>query len=775
MLAPGLAPGVDTRARDLVELYSRAAEQAHDPGRKVSYLERAALVLEELLADPEGAARAYEQVLAIDGDRRSAIVGLERTAARTGNARMLARAFLDEARMSDDKGSQVVLRTRAAGALAKHDPARALQLVREVLEQDATNTAARALETRLYEDAGRWELAAQSLRSRIQAAVAPAEKVALWLALAQLQHLRLFAPAEALTSLERARALDPAHPVPREEMARVLEGHGDVRVLRDAIERLAGSAQTPEERARHLVRAAEIEELRLGDDAAALRTYQRALVETPDDDLLAQRLARLFARRAQQRHAGELAELAVPFEKQIERAESPAVARALSFDLACLLIESGQESTRAAALLEAVLAEEPGHVAALRTLEGLRRKPPIEAPLLAQVLRQQAETFKDPRARLGALWSLAALEEWDLPSGDAAATYQAILDLDPADASAKLASFRCELSTGSLGSPAVHPTAITATRTVVPLSSTGDERLALQLRLVLMLEAAAEVASTSDAAEQLLNEALNRCRDALSVDDLSIIASTGLARIAARLGDEDAALSASQSLAQLSDDPRTRARHLLDGAEILLSATDEGSQGAQSERSQRAASMLERALEADPDSIPVAGRLATVLLEEHQPERVVSLFRTALGRAKSPDTLVMLGSEIARVARHDLNDIPAGVDALRRVRAALPQHVPSLITLAELCIAQRAWPDAVDALETAAASDGEPTSKLTGLFALASIYEKVLARPADVDRVLRAALAIDPSNPRALRALIRRMTAEPMGRDEEAAGRRRKE
>jgi hypothetical protein len=51
----------------------------------------------------------------------------------------------------------------------------------------------------------------------------------------------------------------------------------------------------------------------------------------------------------------------------------------------------------------------------------------------------------------------------------------------------------------------------------------------------------------------------------------------------------------------------------------------------------------------------------------------------------------------------------------------------------------------------------------------------VLARPTEVDRTLRAALAIEPSNARALRALLRRMTAEPVGASESSAASRRRE
>ena len=99
----------------------------------------------------------------------------------------------------------------------------------------------------------------------------------------------------------------------------------------------------------------------------------------------------------------------------------------------------------------------------------------------------------------------------------------------------------------------------------------------------------------------------------------------------------------------------------------------------------------------------------------------------------------------------------------------------ALLTLAELCIAQRSWPEAVDALEAVVSTSREASHKLTALFALASIYEKVLMRPEEVDRTLRAALAVDPDNSRALRALLRRIAAEPVEDDPEAQRAKRRE
>jgi tetratricopeptide (TPR) repeat protein len=775
VLAPVPPEATDAGPRSLVELYGQAADGAREPGRKVAFLERVALIWEELLGDPSRASRAYERVLAIDRNRQSAIIGLQRTAMRTGDERALARALLDEARIASDPETQIGLRVRAAVVLASHDAPRAIQLVREVLEENPRHPQARELETRLYEESNRWELTAKSLRARIDLATNSKEKVALWLALAQVQHGRLRTPLDALVSLERARALDPGHPVPAEEATRVLEAHGDARALRDMLERLASNAVTPEERARRLGHAAEIDELRLGDDASAVRTYQRALAETPDDDWLADRLSRLMARRARKRGGMELAELASLLGKRIERMAVVEAKRALSFELASLLVEGGQEPMRATSLLESLLSEQGDHVPALRTLEWLRRRATVDVASLARVLSRQAAAFTATSARLGALWNLAALEEWVLPSGDPTATYRAILDLDPHDPAALHATLRRDLAQARRGEPGAKKNAIDALRALVPFSANTDTRVAHELRLALLLESAAAEAPEPTEAADLQREALQWYRDALRADDRSLTAATGAARLGTAMGDAEAALAASTALAELADDARVRARCLLDGAELLLGPADDSRLGERIERRQKAIALLERALDADPDSIPAGGRLATLLLEDRQGERLLSQFRNAIGRSKSAEAVVMFGSEIARVARDELHDLPVAIDAMRRVRAMAPQHIPSLLTLAELCIAQRVWPEAVDALEAVVSTSREIAPKLTALFALASIYEKVLARPTEVDRTLRAALAIEPSNARALRALLRRMTAEPAGASEESATSRRRE
>jgi tetratricopeptide (TPR) repeat protein len=458
----------------------------------------------------------------------------------------------------------------------------------------------------------------------------------------------------------------------------------------------------------------------------------------------------------------------------MERAESPEAEASMAFDLASLLVEIGQEPARAASLLEGILAAQPDHVPALRTLEAVRRRAGESPPALARALTLQGEGLHDVRARLGALWDLVALEEWRLPSADPAGTYGRILELDPTDPTALEATLRRELTKARQGDPRARKSVFASLRALVAFASGDDTRLALQLRLALMLEAAAADAPDQQVATELLHEALDRYRDALGIDELSVAAATGLARLAGRLDDTEAATAAATSLAELAVDPRQRARHLVEAAELLLAAHGDRL-GPVGERRTRAARCLERALQADPDSMGAAGRLATVLLDDGQGERLVTAFRDALGAARAPEAVVMLGSEVARVARTELSDLTVAIDAMRRVRAVAPQHVPSLLTLAELCIEARVWPEAVDALEAVVATSREVQSKLTAFFALAGIYEKVLQKPEEVDRVLRAALAVEPNNVRALRGLLRRIAAEPTNDDDPHSRPRREE
>jgi tetratricopeptide (TPR) repeat protein len=769
LMSPAPTEAFDREVRGLIELYSQAAVTTRDTGRRIAYLEKVAVLWEELVGDQLRAARTFEEILRLEPGRRGAVLGLERTAGRIGDDRALSRALADEAKLAEDGVDVLALRVRSAQVLARVDPARAASAVQEVLDQDPQHVAARALETRLHEEAGRWELAAQSIRTRLSIVVTTKDKVALWLQLAQIYDVRLRDPKAAVDALQEARKADPIHPVPPEEIARVLEASGDAKALRISIEQLAQDAITPQERARHLTHAAEIDELRLMDDFSAATLYGRALAETPEDELIADRLVRVLARRVVTTAGATgpsgletpaFQQLLAQLAKRAEKATTPAQVQAYSFQLASLLVAANRELPRARTLLDAIIESNPHHVGALRLLEAIARRGP-NAQQIANVLERQGESFTDVRARLGALWELASLEAWRLTTGESVATYTHILELDPTDPSALEAAVRLAVGPARRGEVPARRAAIAALRSLSALTHDEATRIATELRLGLMLEAHAMDPTTErDAVAATSREALERLREALTLDPLSVAAATSLARVANRLGDASGAAAAAISLAELSVQPKVRAKYLVDAANLLLSDSTDEALGPMDERTERAAQLLEKALDSDPNSTVAATRLSQVRGTQHRSERLIDVFRGALVRATAKDTIVYVGTEIARVARDELGDVGVAIEAMRAVREAAPDHVPSLLTLSELFIAQRAWPEAVETLEDIVARGKEPAPRITALFALASIYEKVLSQPIEAERALRSALTIDPENPRAIRALIHRLAAK---------------
>ncbi len=774
LMSPAPSETFDREVRALIELYAQAAQATRDGGRRVAYLEKVAMLWEELVGDPTRAARTYEEILRFEPGRRGAILGLERTAGRVGDDRSLSKALALEASLAEDGASVLALRVRSAQVLARVDPPRAMALVQEVLEQDPQHVAARAIETRLQEEAGRWEQAAASIRARIDIALSTRDKVALWLQLAHIQDARLRSPKEAVESLQQARKVDPIHPVPPEEIARVLEAAGDARALRVAIEQLANDAITPQERARHLTHAAEIDELRLDDDVSAASLYARALAETPEDEMVADRLLRVLARRvvttagaAGPQALGTPAwdDLLAQLAKRSEKATTPAQVQAFSFQLASLLVAANQDLPRAARILEDIVDTDTRNVHALRLLEAIARRGTAYPPL-ARILKMEGDGFSDVRARLGALWELASLETWRLTAGESVATYTRILELDPTDPSGLEAAVRLSLGAARRGDASARRAAIAALRSLSALAQDEGTRLATELRLALLLEAHAGETSDRESSHSSAREALERLREALALDPLSVTAATSLARLANRLGDASGAAAAAISLADLSVQPKVRAKYLVDAANLLLSDAPDEALGTMGDRTDRAAELLEKALDSDANSTVAATRLSQVRTTQHRGERLVDVFRNALGHATLKEAIVLLGSEIARVARDDIGDIGVAIEAMRKVREAAPDHVPSLLTLSELFIAQRAWPEAVDTLEDVVERGKETGPRITALFALASVYEKILARPLDAERALRKALSIDGENPRAIRALIHRLAAKQNEPDE---------
>jgi tetratricopeptide (TPR) repeat protein len=733
-----------------IAAHAHGAESAPDEARRVAHLEAIAVLQEELLGDAHAAAATYDAILRADPGRRVALVGLARTAARVGDADRHVRALLAEAEQTTDAPTADALRVRAAEACASRDADRSLALAADVLSRAPEDDDARRLEQRLHEAAGRWAQVDASLAARLERAGgdrADRDTVDLWLARAELQRTRLRAPRDAIASLQAALAIDPQHPAALEALAWQLEAIGDPALLRDGLLGLGAAVGSDASRARWFARAAEIAELVVSDDVSAAALYARAREAAPDSAWLDARELRVQLRLARR---GDEASLQAALAGRIERAPGDA---SRAFELALELADDASQAERATALIEEVLTADPTAPHALRALERVARATGSTA-MTANALAQQAEAFADDAPKLGALWAEEALVEWKLPEGDPTGVVDAILERAPADRAALSLAVRLALPRARAGDAAARARLVQALRSQLSQATGETERLCAHLALGVLLEPAG---ARDEAAGRA---ALLHYRKALELDARSVVAAEGAARLGAELGDPEAVVAAALAHADLTSDPRRRAAHLVLAAGQTLSGQG-APRGTRSECLARAGEMLERALQADPEALPAVGLLVAVRGEEGGGrDRLVEALRGAFDRARATQVVVQLGAELARLAAVDPPDRLLAVDALRRVLVASPGHLPTLRALADHCAAMEAWGDAVDALEPIAAGARDPATRLAALFDLADVFGPKLTRPADVERVLRRALDVDPMSVEALRRLLAHRRAD---------------
>ncbi len=491
---------------------------------------------------------------------------------------------------------------------------------------------------------------------------------------------------------------------------------------------------------------AEVQRIRLGATQEALASLRAVLAIDPGHaaarDALETQLAALGDPRATR---DGLVELAASEPHAIERARM--LARAAEIDEHVL-----SDDNHAAELLGRALADAPGEswIEERRVRVQMRRARRAHAGDLftATSDRPDAEASPSAVARLGALWAKAALVKGALPEGDATELFERIVSDAPGDRAALDAIVRLSLPKVRAGDGEARGRLEAAVLTRLAQASSDTEKVCLHVMLALVLDSGEGTPSDHES-----RRALEHYRKALRVDDRSVVAAAGTARLGASLGDAEASVAAAIAQAHLTSSVRRRAVLLVQGASQTLSSQD-ARFGLRPARLARAAELLEGALDADPEALPAVALLIAVRDEDGQREPLLAALRAAFERAQSRDAILTLGAEVARVASTDPPDRVLAIDALRRVLAASPGHVPALRALVDQYRAQGAWGEAAQALETLAKQARDPQARLGALLELADLYGHTLKRTLDVERVLRAAIDVDPTSLESLRRLV---------------------
>jgi tetratricopeptide (TPR) repeat protein len=760
-LAGLLAPPARTEAqgdvrgaRDRIELYTQAAHASRAPSRKVGLLEKVAHVWEDELSQPERALEVIERILEIEPTRQSAIMALQRTAARAGDARRLARGLVAEANLTSDKALSRRLLLRAADVLSDRvgDRDQALTLVDQATANDAGDPDVLRARFRLLDMAGRHDEARKALVAL--AGRDPTTAFATWVEIARLDEIKLKRPHDAVRAYQEAAKIKPRHPLPRREIARLLRRVGDWKKLCEALGELVEVSVDPVVGARLLFEIAEVQELSLGEDQAALASLEKAdalVGKESSDPAILEVMERILVRR----RAG--VQLAALYDRWLDRQPSPEMARRLRLALAAVIGESDRKHALKA--LEAIFAADPTDISTMRRLEHQHRALGSH-PALEAVLRAEADALGSPLGRCYALWEVAQHED-TLPPETLLGVLERIVTCAPNDAGAIESGIRvCSklLTAAAEAAPAAdgkqtaqqnaarenlrgHMIALLGARK--QLTSETIARACWQLEVAALRE---EAAGEDGAA---LRGALEAYLEALSQWPESLLAARGVDRIGRRLSEPGAVVTAQLTLSKIVEVPAQRAEHLVRAAELTAQVAGAGAE-------QRVLGLYEEALFIDPENAAAATALTRALAGDT--DRLAQRLGDALERSRVSEQIVLLGTAIGRAA---MRPQPAGagpnasigIEAMRKVLNEAPDDVEALKAMSALLSAQQLWREAEAVLSHLADVAKDQPTAVAALFELARAHEGPLGNPNAAEATLERVLAIDPKNRSALERL----------------------
>jgi len=697
---PGAIPA-DVRSR--IDLYEQAAVSTADVERRIACLETVAAIYEVELQMHDRALDVHRRILALDPSRRGALLGVQRTAARCRDYGELVAALVAEARLVTDPGLQraLLLRASAVASESMGDADRAVEIIGRILANSPGDLVALRATWRANYRSSRHEEALTQLRQLLKHSRRGAPSFSVCVEMALLLEDRLHRQADAVQAWREAHRQDPAHPVPPAEISRLLVASGQFRQAAEALQQMAEHASDMATRARLYAQAAEILDDRLDDPEAALVAWQLAHGNAPDDEGIFERLVRVLQRR------GKPGDLVALLERRL--AAAPGEARpALLFQLADLLVGE-RDYVRAAALLQEVIASDPDNVAAQRLLEqSLRRTESWKE--LALLLRNQAQRAAVPEVRAAALWEVRFLEEHhDVPPSETEDTLLAIQRTFPTNAFIHEALIR---ASGLVAADSKAASTLAASLSIASTNARDTSAsAALDLASALVIERTArEMGAPAPI------EAMQRYRACLTQWPDCLTAARGLLRVAHSLGDQLATIEAHAALGRIESDGAVRAEHCAVAADMMVAA--------RTGDIQRAVSLYARALQENADLRRAASGLIGIVDLGADPGQVADVLRDTLERASSQIQVVAVGGALADIARSRLREPNVAVEALRRVRAKAPGHVPTLVALAEACNDVRLWPDAADAARAALAISQDAMERMRALLSLAEAHAR---------------------------------------------------
>jgi tetratricopeptide (TPR) repeat protein len=291
---------VASRWHDLVELLERRAElhaTLGDGAAEIGALARAADVWEGKLDDADAAGDILEKILKREPGSVAALTRLSRIYERAGDWAKCKQTLEQALRLSPTgrDAADLFFRLGEVARVGDHDDATAIQHFQQALRHDAAHAGAIEALEKLARERRDPALLADMLARRVAGVATPADRVALYVEIAELER-RAGRDDAALASLAKARGDAPADARVLGPLADLYFAAGrldEAAPIYDKLAQDAKSARKMKDVARYRQRQGGILEAR-GDRVGALAAYEEALRVNPTDVTTMTGLGKLY-------------------------------------------------------------------------------------------------------------------------------------------------------------------------------------------------------------------------------------------------------------------------------------------------------------------------------------------------------------------------------------------------------------------------------------------------------------------------------------------------
>jgi tetratricopeptide (TPR) repeat protein len=741
----------DQNWADLLGVYRSKVSLTSEPAGRQELRFRIAYLQDEMLDRKDDAIATYNEILADEFENLNAIVALDRLYLGKGAWNELAENLERQLTLSGDPDAQINLNLRLGELrLTKlEQPAQAVETYHRALAIDPTNaTALGALETLLtnesqqltvaktlepfYRSNNNWPRLVQAYEIMVAHSQEVEEKIGLLHRIAELQESGLDDQAKAFEALGRAFKVDPANTTTQERLEGLARQMGAYQQLVALYDESIPDIVDDQLIIRLLVKIAQIYEGILADAGKAAASYERILGIDPANFEAVDALIQVHLN---QNNFEALVGAVVRKSEMVSSVE----------DRKSLLLYAAQireiqmtDLAGAVTLYQQVLAIDDADQAALDALDKLYVTTEAWEPL-RDIYRRKTELATEPEYRTHWLHLLGQV--YDQKLGDvehAIETYQAILDIQPADYHAIQALDRL------FGQAERWSDQLGILERAVEVAPAPEEKTELRHRIGALYEnQLSDMVRAVEAYRDTLAHALDHAPTIAALDRIvhgtnePMLAAEVLAPLYDQLAEWEKLVDIYEVMVKNTQDPAGQIERLHMIAAIYerqLSAFDQ------------AFNAYARALAIDPTleaTIEQLHRLAEVTGEW---ERLAGLLAQQAENILDPATKVQMIHRLARVLEAKLSRVD---DAIARYLAILEidgENREAIAQLDRIFSALERWPQLVENLRRQIGITADEQEVIALQHRMGQIYQNNMNNLPQAIEAYRAILDIDPDH-----------------------------